>query len=44
MMSILIVDDDNDLRALYGAILRREGYDVLEAENGEDARWRFSNT
>ena len=35
--TILIVDDDPDVRFALGAILNYDGYHVLEAENGEDA-------
>lgn len=35
--SILIVDDDSELRSLYRAILEREGYVIHEAANGADA-------
>jgi DNA-binding response OmpR family regulator len=34
---VLIVDDEPDLLALVGEILRHVGYDVLVATNGEDA-------
>ena len=37
MRSILLVDDNEDLRELYGTTLRRAGYVVQEAENGERA-------
>ena len=37
MTSVLLVDDNEDLRQLYGVLLRREGYDVHEAENGQQA-------
>jgi CheY-like chemotaxis protein len=37
MRSILLVDDNEDLRELYGEILRRAGYVVKEAENGQKA-------
>lgn len=34
---ILVVDDNEDARELIGAALRRDGYQVCEAENGRDA-------
>jgi CheY-like chemotaxis protein len=34
MKTILLVDDDQPLRALFGLILRRGGYDVIEADSG----------
>ena len=37
MKTILVVEDNEDLRELLGEILRRDGYDVCEAENGRDA-------
>jgi CheY-like chemotaxis protein len=37
MTSILLVDDNEDLRELYGVLLRGEGYAVREAENGQQA-------
>lgn len=35
--TIMMVDDSDDLRELFGAFLRRQGYTVHEAENGADA-------
>ncbi len=37
MGKILIVDDDRDLRLLFSSALLQEGYEVLEAINGEEA-------
>lgn len=36
-MSILVVDDEDDLRRLLCRALRQDGYRVFEAGNGEDA-------
>ena len=35
--TILIVDDSSSIREVVGAALRREGYDVVVAEDGRDA-------
>lgn len=35
--SILVVDDDDDLRGIISMRLRAAGYDVEEADNGEEA-------
>jgi DNA-binding NtrC family response regulator len=40
--SILVVDDEPDIRELVGEILADEGYDVRDAENGETARKAFA--
>jgi len=37
MKTILIVDDDIEMRTLLRLILKREGYKILEADNGEAA-------
>jgi DNA-binding response OmpR family regulator len=37
MQKVLIVDDDPDIRSLYGLLLRREGWDVIEAGSGQEA-------
>ena len=37
MINILVVDDDKNIRRLMKAVLEREGYTVILAENGEDA-------
>lgn len=36
-MRLLLVDDNPDMRFLIARILKREGYEVIEAENGTDA-------
>ena len=36
-VSILVVDDEPDIRATVSAMLEIEGYDVAEAANGADA-------
>ncbi|MDI6655721.1 MAG: response regulator [Candidatus Hydrothermarchaeota archaeon] len=35
MAKIMVVDDDPDMRLVLRCLLEREGYKVLEAENGE---------
>ena len=35
--TILIVDDDPPMRAIIDIMLRREGYDVVQAEDGREA-------
>ena len=37
MKKILIVDDDADVRSLYRLVLRQEGLEVHEAQDGKDA-------
>ena len=37
MAQILICEDDADLRALFSHVLKKQGYDVQEADNGEQA-------
>ena len=37
MAKILVADDEQLIRRLIGDFLRKEGHEVLEAENGEDA-------
>jgi len=36
MTRVLIVDDEEDLRMLMSLILRKVGYETLQAESGED--------
>jgi CheY-like chemotaxis protein len=40
--TVLVADDDDSVRALTAAILRRHDYTVLAVENGEEALRRFS--
>lgn len=37
MKTILLVEDNDDFRDLVGLVLRDDGYQVCEAENGEQA-------
>lgn len=37
MFKIMIAEDDSELRQLYAKVLRRNGYDVVEAEDGQKA-------
>ena len=37
MTTVLVVDDDRNLRRLVAAVLEAEGYDVLKAQNGIEA-------
>ena len=37
MLKVLIVEDDRELRQLFGRVLTKNGYVVLEACNGQDA-------
>jgi two-component system, cell cycle sensor histidine kinase and response regulator CckA len=40
---ILVVDDDPSLRALFANFLRHAGYDVIEAQDGDDALAALAN-
>lgn len=44
MTKILIADDDAHIRELMGFFLQNEGFDILEAENGEQALSILENT
>ncbi|MCY1692456.1 response regulator [Exiguobacterium sp. SL14] len=37
MPTLLIVDDEADIRQLLRLYLTNEGYEIIEAENGEEA-------
>jgi CheY-like chemotaxis protein len=37
MVSVLVVDDETDIRAAVSELLAEEGYQVLDAANGEEA-------
>src|SRR4051812_29035386 len=43
-LSVLVVDDEQDLRALIRLLLERAGFDVSEASNGRDALRRLHQT
>lgn len=42
--SILIVDDEPNIRRMLGSLLRHEGYSTTEAANGAEARARLNDT
>jgi CheY-like chemotaxis protein len=44
MITILLAEDDADIRNLFIKILSRRGYDVLEATNGEEALMIYENS
>lgn len=44
MASILIIDDDPQIRSLFREILEQAGYDVLLASNGHDGLQLFRQT
>lgn len=37
MAKVMLVEDDNNLREIYGARLRAEGYGIVSAKDGEEA-------
>jgi CheY-like chemotaxis protein len=43
MKTILLVEDNDDIREAVGELLRDEGYDVLEAEHGAAALHHLEN-
>jgi CheY-like chemotaxis protein len=38
-LSVLIVEDDADIREVLADVLECEGYSVMQAANGEEALW-----
>ena len=43
MKTILLVEDEQPLRTLIGLVLRKGGYDVIEADSGvAGSKWRVS--
>jgi two-component system chemotaxis response regulator CheY len=43
MRRVLIVDDSVSIRAMMGETLRKGGFDVVEAEDGEEALYKLGN-
>ena len=43
MKKVLLVDDDTLLRELLGLIVEKHGYELLKAENGQDAMERIGS-
>ncbi|MFA6468206.1 MAG: response regulator [Bacteroidota bacterium] len=37
MKTILVVDDDDGIRTMISTVFKREGYGILETDNGADA-------
>lgn len=37
MHTVLVVEDDSDIRELFGEVLTQAGYHVVEAQNGQEA-------
>lgn len=42
--TILLIDDDDDLRAILEMALRNDGYEVVSAHDGEDGLSKLSQT
>lgn len=40
---ILVIDDEEDIRMLIGFYLQKEGFEMIEAENGEEALEKIEN-
>ena len=43
MTKIMIVDDEQDLREMIDLMLKKEGFETLKAENGEDFLEKIDN-
>ena len=43
MARVLLAEDEKDIQFLYSAWLRREGYDVITADNGREAIEAFAS-
>jgi DNA-binding NtrC family response regulator len=41
--SILVVDDEDEMRTVIRAFLAVFGHDVVEAKGGKDAKWHLAN-
>lgn len=44
MSKVLVVDDDDSILRLISDIMKKEGYEVIQAEDGEQACDRFMQT
>jgi hypothetical protein len=43
MAQILIVEDEDNIRAMFVLALREAGFDVVEAETADSATWKFES-
>jgi DNA-binding NtrC family response regulator len=43
MAQILIVEDEDNIRAVFVLALREAGFDVVEAETADSATWKFES-